>query len=105
MNVLLLSDNHFVQFLSEKISTFLEINSTEGISTSLLWETLKAYLRGEIISRSTHIKRLRNKRLLELSEQIGILDQDYASHPTLSLYNEGVFLQSEFNLLSTAQAK
>ncbi|KAI5085645.1 hypothetical protein C0J45_2327, partial [Silurus meridionalis] len=84
INVLLLSDNHFVQFLSEKISTFLEINSTEGISTSLLWETLKAYLRGEIISYSTHIKRLRNKRLLELSEQIGMLDQDYASHPTPS---------------------
>lgn len=63
INVLLLSDSHFVQFISENISTFLEISSTEGISASLLWEMLKAYLRGEIISHFAYIKKVRNKSL------------------------------------------
>lgn len=105
MNALLLSKSHFVEFLSEKISTFLEINSTDGISSSLLWETLKAYLRGEIISHSAYIKKECNKKLFKLSDQIGKLDQIYAQHPSTSLFNERIFLQSEYNQLSTAQAE
>uniref|UniRef100_A0A9J8CV62 Reverse transcriptase domain-containing protein n=1 Tax=Cyprinus carpio carpio TaxID=630221 RepID=A0A9J8CV62_CYPCA len=105
MNVLLLSDSRFVEFISEKISTFLEVNSTEGISVSLLWDTLKAYLRGEIISRSAYIKKVRDRKLCELSRQIGQLDQKYALSPTPLLYKERAFLLSEYNLLSTNHAE
>lgn len=34
---------------------FLENNKTESTSSSLLWEALKAVIRGDIISDSTHL--------------------------------------------------
>lgn len=53
----------------------------------------------------SYIKTLRDKKLSELSRQIGKLDQRYAQHPTPSLYNERAFLLSEYNLISTSHAE
>lgn len=47
MNALLLSDGYFVELISAKIS-----------NSPILWETLKVYLRGEIISWSAYIKKI-----------------------------------------------
>ena len=38
----------FCSFISTNINTFLTINETDSVSYSVLWETLKAYLRGLI---------------------------------------------------------
>lgn len=40
----------FVGFVSQQIALFLSLNKTPCIAASLLGETLKAYIRGEIIS-------------------------------------------------------
>ncbi|KAF3844172.1 hypothetical protein F7725_013513 [Dissostichus mawsoni] len=50
----LLSYGHFKTYLSDQIDLFLEINDTKDISRSVLWESLKAYIRGQAISYTAH---------------------------------------------------
>lgn len=48
----LLSDDKFHKFITSAIEDFITFNQSdsEPISNALLWESLKAYLRGQIIS-------------------------------------------------------
>ena len=47
---LLLSCITFKKFLSKQIDIFLEMNNTPGVSQCTIWESMLAYLRGQIIS-------------------------------------------------------
>ena len=58
LDPLLLSDKTFCQYISKGIDDFLLTNQSDSVSPSLLWETLKAVLRGHIISFSAR----RNKK-------------------------------------------
>ncbi len=57
LNPLLLADEQFVQHISSQTSLFLETNTSPEISHLTLWETLKAYLRGQIIEYSSRVKK------------------------------------------------
>lgn len=50
LNPLLLSDESFVKYISEQIDIFLKTNITTDVTYGTIWESLKAYLRGHIIS-------------------------------------------------------
>lgn len=45
-----LAEKEFVKYISREITLFLKTNRTPGMSNSIIWESLKAYLRGQIIS-------------------------------------------------------
>lgn len=49
-NPTLLSDKCFNEYISIKISEFLQINDTGETSDSTLWETFKVVFRGQVIS-------------------------------------------------------
>ena len=53
-NTLLLSYDKFHKFIASAIDDYIALNQSdsEPISNALLWESLKAYLRGWIISYS-----------------------------------------------------
>lgn len=56
--------------MATNIDTFLEVNKKEGISYSLLWETLKAYLRGQIISYVAHVNKEHRKQIPNLTDSV-----------------------------------
>ncbi len=60
--------------MSNSIDDFLLTNQTGSISYSLLWETLKAFLRGQIISYSAYVNKERRNRIKKLSDSIQALD-------------------------------
>lgn len=69
-NTLLLSDDKFHKFITNAIDDFIVFNQSGSeplISKALLWESLKAYLRGQIITFPAHIKKFKN---LNYSETI-----------------------------------
>ena len=51
LNTLFLSDDTFYSFIESSTDDFIMINqnAADAISSSLLWESLKAFLRGQII--------------------------------------------------------
>ena len=80
---------------------FLIINDTGEVSESTVWETLKAYLRGQIISYSVGANRLRTERISSLTHKILDLDRSYSVSPSPDLYKQRLALQTEFDLLYT----
>ena len=75
------------------------------MSSSSIWESLKAYLRGQIISYTANKNKARAQRLRDLSEAIATLEEKYTSDPSSDLYKEHQPLQSEFDELSTRQTE
>lgn len=70
------------------IDTFLVTNTNDETSPSLLWETLKAYLMGRIISFNASIYKAQMARQTKLSELISEVDKVYATVPTPELFKQ-----------------
>lgn len=106
-NSIVISDHSAILFdldLPNKIKFFLETNVSPEISQATLWETLKVYLRGQIIAYSSTIRKEKNSKLHDISQQILDIDSKYAQSPAPDLYKERLRLQTEYNLLSTDEA-
>lgn len=103
LNILLLADENFNKFISSEITSFLEINQTPGMSPLTVWESMKAYLRGQIISYSAQQRKLHNMKLEQLANDILKLDSILATTPSNDLFKQQMTLQTDFNLLSTRQ--
>lgn len=59
-NSRLLTDEKFVYFLSNQIDYFFETKRTPGMTHCNLWEIMKAFLRGQIISFSVGMRKKKN---------------------------------------------
>jgi len=105
LNTLLLSDEKFIDFISNSIDNFLATNQDGVVTYSLLWETLKAYLRGQIISYSAHSRRVRNMRIRELTSNICQIDQLLANSPSQDKFKQHLDLQAELDLVLTEEAE
>ena len=57
LNPLLLADDKFVEVISNQIQFFQETNTTPKVSYATIWETLKVYIRGQIIAHSSQMKK------------------------------------------------
>lgn len=71
------------------------------VSSSILWEALKAIIRGQVISYVSLIKRAERARLTEIAEELLKLDGTYSTHPSPTLYKRRLLLHSEHDRLMT----
>lgn len=70
------------------------------MSTLTIWKTLKAYIRGQIISFCAQKNKMQHVKLKKLSEDILKIDTMIAGTPSQDLLKQRILLQTEFNLLS-----
>lgn len=104
-NSLLLADKEFCDFICNTIEEFLFFNKNDSTSYSLLWETLKSYLRGQIIYYSALSNKKRHAKSTELTLTLSNIDQKYSFNPTPELYKQRMQVQSELDLISTREAE
>ena len=90
-------------YVSREID-YLNINMTDDVSASTLWDTLKAYLRGLIIAHSTYTRKIHQNSVVDLSSRIKALDSLISSSATPDRIKARVSLQTEADLL-TSEAK
>lgn len=70
-NSTLPSDDNFVKFMQEEMTFFLPVNLFPGVSNSVIWDALKAYLPGQIIAYTAHIERENyNQKLYLFANQL-----------------------------------
>ena len=102
-----LSAESFINFISSKMKLFLDTNQTPGVSCSNVWESLKTYLRGQIISYCANKKKTKTNtaRLKELTDQILELDTLYSHQPSADIMKKHLSLQTEFDILSAQHAE
>ena len=86
----LLADSSFCDLINKEIDNFMVSNKKDDVSTSLLWETLKVVIRGEIISYSTRINKMRRLERDQLIKSISTVDPRYSSSPSPVLYKKSL---------------
>lgn len=104
-NFLLLADIVFCDFVSNFIDDFLRFNYNESTSYSPLWELLKAFLRGQVISFSSFRNKKKNARIAHLVSDIVDLDQECALNLSPALFNKCLNLQAQFDIISPCCCK
>lgn len=75
------------------------------MSSSTVWESLKVYLRGQVISFCAKQKRATTERLTKLIGEIQQLDMSLSLSPTPEMYKRRLIWQMEYNLITTKQAE
>uniref|UniRef100_A0A8C4S3X3 Reverse transcriptase domain-containing protein n=1 Tax=Erpetoichthys calabaricus TaxID=27687 RepID=A0A8C4S3X3_ERPCA len=105
LNPLLLADENCTEFISKQISFFLETNTSTEVSAGTLWETLKAFLRGQIISYLSHRNKLETKKVSELRNEITRIDEEQARRPSEALHRKRQALHTELNILTTKETE
>lgn len=100
-NSTLLSDDNFVKFMEKEIGFFLTTNMTLDVSNLIVWDSLKAYIRGQIISYTAQVRRKSYKERSDLAHQIKEIDKQYAQTKSPDLYKKRLELKTKFDLLTT----
>lgn len=73
-NSTLLADENFLEFMREQITMFFQTNTIEETSSLIIWDALKAFLRGQIISYTANVKKKASVERLEVVRQIKEID-------------------------------
>lgn len=73
----MLKDPEFIRFTSAHIDLFMETNINSS-SHAFIWEDLKAYMKGQILSYSSHKIREKKKTLVNLENEIRELELEHA---------------------------
>lgn len=103
-NSSLLIKEEYTQFLRSQILLFFELNDSPEVSRGILWETSKAYMRGQLISFVSNLKKRELSHTNDLLCRIKDIDDRYALNPDPSLYTDRVKLQASLNLTTTNAA-
>ena len=105
LNSSLLAQASFKEFLHLQISLFFYTNDSPEISRCTLWETFKAFKRGQIISYVSTLKKAEREESEALTREIFRINSLYALAPTPAFYKERLQLQSKFDLYATSKTQ
>lgn len=97
----LLHDPKFEEFITSRIQLFLETNAPTAPSPSILWESLKAYLRGQIISYTSRIKKESRKHLDQLESEIKQLEKEHFRTRSAGLYKTLTKKRNQYDISNT----
>lgn len=76
-------------------------NASPDITHSTLWETFKAYIRGQIISYVSFERNKYKKSIADLTDQISQLENQYVNSPSPNILKEYLLLKADFDTPST----
>lgn len=101
----ILNDPTIVSKIKEDIKEFLEINDTGEVSAIILWDALKAVMRGKLISITSHLKKTKDQKLTILLARLKTKQQEDINHPNPTVKQEIRKLQGEINDIYTQEAQ
>lgn len=101
VNPSLLHNPDFDRFITCHIKLFLETNSETAPSPFTLWESLKSYLRGQIISFSSHRKKQYWKELELLEAEIKSLETEHFKTRSEGIHRALLRKRNQYNVSNT----
>uniref|UniRef100_A0A3P8S6T2 exodeoxyribonuclease III n=1 Tax=Amphiprion percula TaxID=161767 RepID=A0A3P8S6T2_AMPPE len=77
--------NQMKEQIRKDIAEYLEQNDNGEVSPPMLWDACKAVLRGKLIGYSAHLKRAKQKELVQLEGELKQLEQNHknTNHPKI----------------------
>lgn len=105
LNSNILNDPKILEKLKEDIKEYLEFNDSGEVSPIMVWDTLKAVMRGKVISITTYQKKLRGQRLANLQGKLKQLQIADSNRGNLNHKGEIKQLQKEIDDLYTLETQ
>lgn len=105
LNPTLLKKSDFCKFVRDQIKLFCETNCPSSPNSFILWDTLKSYLRGQIISYTKALKKSYAAEVEELEKEILGLEKDFQQHRDKKIYSLLVKRKLQYNTLCTYRAE
>lgn len=99
LNSSILNNLQFKTQMKEDIKLFLEENDNGEVGPEIIWDTLKAVVRGKIISFCAGKKKERQLRLSELNRELKELETKHKKEPKLSLTLKLKEIRNKINIL------
>lgn len=78
MNVTILNNEKYVKEIQKEIQDCILVNKDDNIKPTIIWDTVKAVMRGQLISRMAHINKM--KRLTQADLEKQLKDQEKRQH-------------------------
>uniref|UniRef100_A0A3Q3A000 Reverse transcriptase domain-containing protein n=1 Tax=Kryptolebias marmoratus TaxID=37003 RepID=A0A3Q3A000_KRYMA len=103
-NSVLLNDSVFVKTMNDRLDLYVSTNITSDVSAATVWETCKAYLRGEIIAYSAYLRKTTTQKSLILSSAMSDLQAKCAESPAPDLIKSLLIKKAEFDTLASDAA-
>lgn len=88
LNTSLLNNKSVVQQIKSEIKTFLEYNNNGEVNPNILWDTLKAVVRGKLISLSTALKKAKEHNLKQLESNLIELEKEHSENQNPQTLNK-----------------
>jgi hypothetical protein len=101
LNNTLLNDSLVKDEIKKGIKDFLKFNENEATTYPNLWDTIKEYLRGNLISLSASKKKLERAYTSSLTAHLEALELKEANSPKRSRWQEIMKLRDETNPVET----
>ena len=101
LNPTLLQKPDFCKFIRDQIGLFCETNCASSPNSFILWDTLKAFLRGQIISYTKGIKKKYLAEIEELEGDILKLEKEFQKSRSKDVHQSLVNKKLSYNTLHT----
>ncbi|XP_072114005.1 3-hydroxy-3-methylglutaryl-CoA reductase a isoform X1 [Mobula birostris] len=101
----ILNNPKVMERLRGEIKEYLDLNDTGETSPVILWDTLKAVLRGKIISITTHMKKINAQKLADLQGKLKQLQVVDSNKSNSNRKQEIRKLQSEIDDIYTLETQ
>lgn len=105
LNSSILKDNKVKEQIKKEIQDFLDINDDGVVSPSILWDTLKAVIRGKIIAITSYKKKTKNEKMENLQKKLKELENKHKQSVTTNVLEEIKIIRNEINNLATLDIK
>lgn len=77
LNSNILNNPQTKEKLKNENKTYLDLNDNGEVTASVLWDALKAVIRGKIVAATSHNKKLRKQKLQNLEGKLKQLQSDH----------------------------
>lgn len=103
LNTNILNNPRFKTQMREEIKRFLEENDNGEVDSTIVWDTLKAVIRGRIISFCAYEKKQKQLRLIDLNKKLKDLETQHKREQKTETLTRIKAIRNEINIIYTQE--
>ena len=96
-----LLNNQQITEIKKEIKICIETNENEKTTTQILWETVKAVLRGRFTAIQAYLKKQKRNQIKNLTLHLKQLEKEKIKHSRVSRRKEIIKIRAEINIKET----